>query len=69
MRAVHLCFRSVNLGARLEMLEQPERDRQLGDHPQHAYSVRFTARELWGEHVPKQDSVYVDLWESYLEPA
>jgi nitrile hydratase subunit beta len=42
---------------------------QLGDNPQHVYSVRFTARELWGEQVPKQDSVYVDMWESYLEPA
>jgi nitrile hydratase len=42
---------------------------QLGDNPQHVYSVRFTAHELWGEQVPKQDSVYVDMWESYLEPA
>jgi len=42
---------------------------QLGDNPQHVYSVRFTAGELWGEQVPKQDSVYVDMWENYLEPA
>jgi len=30
------------------------------------YSVRFEARELWSE---AGDPVYVDLWESYLEPA
>jgi nitrile hydratase len=41
----------------------------LGEKPQHVYSVRFAARELWGEHVSPQDSVYVDLWEGYLEPA
>ena len=33
------------------------------------YSVRFTARELWGEAAPAQDSVYLDLWDSYLDPA
>jgi nitrile hydratase subunit beta len=34
----------------------------------HLYSVRFEARELWGE--PARDgAVYVDLWEDYLEPA
>ena len=37
--------------------------------PQHVYCVRFTARELWGEHANPRDSVYVDLWEDYLEPA
>jgi nitrile hydratase beta subunit len=34
----------------------------------HLYSVRFTARELWGEPA-RGDAVYVDLWEDYLEPA
>jgi len=37
-----------------------------GENPQHLYSVRFTARELWGE-ITTQDAVYIDLWESYLE--
>jgi nitrile hydratase subunit beta len=41
----------------------------LGEKPQHVYSVRFAARELWGEQAAVQDSVYVDLWDSYLEPA
>jgi nitrile hydratase len=41
----------------------------LGEKPQHVYSVRFAARELWGEQSPVQDSVYVDMWDDYLEPA
>lgn len=40
-----------------------------GEQPQPVYSVRFDARELWGSTVPEQDSLYVDLWEDYLEPA
>jgi nitrile hydratase len=43
--------------------------RFLGENPQHVYSVRFTARELWGSEAPARDSVYLDLWEDYLEPA
>jgi len=31
------------------------------------YSVRFTARELWGEGGADGDVVHVDLWERYLE--
>jgi len=41
----------------------------LGDEPQHVYSVRFEARELWGEQASRRDSVYVDMWDDYLEPA
>jgi nitrile hydratase subunit beta len=41
----------------------------LGEKPQHVYSVGFTARELWGEQAPPQDSVYIDMWDDYLEPA
>jgi nitrile hydratase len=42
----------------------------LGEHPQHVYSVRFEARELWGEMAAKtRDAVYIDLWDEYLEPA
>ncbi len=36
--------------------------------PQHVYSVRFTARELWGEKASPRESVSLDLWEAYLEP-
>src|SRR6266853_1703254 len=31
--------------------------------PQHCYSVRFAARELWGSSAPARDSVYLDLWD------
>ncbi len=40
-----------------------------GRKPQHVYSVRFAARELWGPGASPRDSVYVDLWDDYLEPA
>jgi nitrile hydratase beta subunit len=38
----------------------------LGEQPQHLYQVRFEAQELWGES--NNSAVYIDLWESYLEP-
>lgn len=41
----------------------------LGENPQHLYSVRFAARELWGEQAPPQDSIYINLWDNHLEPA
>lgn len=34
---------------------------------QRLYTVSFTARELWGADTP--DTVCLELWESYLEPA
>jgi len=43
--------------------------RPLGGRPQHVYTVRFTARELWGDESSSRDCVYVDLWEDYLERA
>jgi len=41
----------------------------LGEKPQHLYSVRFAARELWGRAAPAGDSVYLDLWDDHLESA
>ncbi len=41
----------------------------LGKKPQHVYSVRFTARELWGAEASPRDSVYVDLWDDHLDAA
>ena len=41
----------------------------LGERPQHLYSVRFSARELWGGSAAPRDSVHLDLWESYLGQA
>jgi len=40
-----------------------------GENPQHLYSVRFAARELWGEQASAKDSVNLDMWDDYLEPA
>lgn len=40
-----------------------------GEQPQHCYSVKFSARELWGEDADARHFVYIDLWEKYLEPA
>lgn len=41
----------------------------LGEKPQHVYSVRFSARELWGAQAREKDCVYLDMWDDYLEPA
>ncbi len=40
-----------------------------GENPQHVYSIRFEAQELWGQDFPARDAVYVDLWEQYLDAA
>ncbi len=40
----------------------------LGENPQPLYTVRFEAKALWGDNVSRRDCVYIDLWESYLEP-
>lgn len=42
---------------------------RLGEHPQTVYNVRFDARELWGDSAEPRQTVAIDLWESYLEPA
>jgi len=36
---------------------------------QHLYLVRFSSRELWGDAINSRDCVYLELWDSYLEPA
>jgi nitrile hydratase subunit beta len=41
-------------------------DRPCDDH---AYGVRFTARELWGPTGGANEAIHVDLWEHWLEPA
>ena len=41
----------------------------LGPTRQHLYSVRFSARELWGDQASAHDSVYLDMWDDYLERA
>jgi nitrile hydratase len=39
----------------------------LGRKPQHVYSVRFAARDLWGPDASPRDAVYVDLWDDHLD--
>jgi len=41
----------------------------LGQKPQHVYLVRFAMRELWGAEASPRDSVYISMWDDYLEPA
>ena len=38
-----------------------------GHKPQHVYGVRFTARDLWGEQAAAKDTLYLDLFEDYIE--
>lgn len=38
-----------------------------GENPQWLYTLRFTAKELWNH--ANDDTVMLDLWEPYLEPA
>jgi hypothetical protein len=40
---------------------------RLGTKPQHVYSVRFAAQELWGSDASAKDSLYIDLFDDYLE--
>jgi len=48
----------------------PDTNAVTGDEgPERLYSVRFTARELWGDEANAKDTVIVDLWEPYLEAA
>jgi nitrile hydratase len=40
-----------------------------GEDPQPLYTVRFRARDIWGEARHPRDEISADLWEPYLEPA
>ena len=40
-----------------------------GESAQPLYTVKFQARDLWGEAANPRDTVCLDLWEDYLEPA
>lgn len=37
--------------------------------PQPMYNVRFDGGELWGGSAEPNQSLHLDMWESYLEPA
>ena len=39
----------------------------LGENPEALYSVEFKSKVLWAKCEHEEDTVIVDLWESYLE--
>jgi nitrile hydratase len=41
----------------------------MGHRPQHAYSVRFEAQEVWGTDASSNEAVYIDMWDDSLDPA
>ncbi len=41
----------------------------VGDKAQHCYSVRFSARELWGPTAPERDTLRVDVFDDYMDIA
>ena len=41
----------------------------LGDKPQHCYSVRFSAREVWGPTASAVDTLRVDMFDDYMDLA
>lgn len=40
-----------------------------GENPEALYQVRFEAQDLWGQGDGRPGAIYLDLWESYLDPA
>ena len=40
---------------------------KLDTKPQHVYSVRFAAHELWGPDAPANDALFIDLFDDHLE--
>ena len=40
----------------------------LGEDPEHVYTVKFAAEELWGAgYADPNSSVYFDVWDPYIE--
>jgi nitrile hydratase subunit beta len=44
----------------------PDANAHGSKQPDHLYTVRFSAQEVWGKEADPRDSVYVDLFEAYL---
>lgn len=40
-----------------------------GERPEWLYTVAFDGETLWGDEAEPRSTVFVDAWESYLEPA
>ncbi len=41
----------------------------LGESPQHVYSVKFSAKDVWGREGGERDFIVVDVWDDYMDPA
>jgi nitrile hydratase len=53
-----------------EMIYPDTAGNDLGEAPEHVYTVRFTNEELWGaEDAEPNGSVTFDVWEPYIVPA
>lgn len=53
-----------------EMIFPDTAGNDLGEAPEHVYTVRFTNSELWGaEAAESNGSVTFDVWEPYIVPA
>jgi hypothetical protein len=50
-------------------LAGPRGSATRGHDRRRLYGVRFAARELWGEAAGAHDTVILDLWDSYPDPA
>jgi len=37
------------------------------ERPQHVYSVKFTAQELWGGNASARDTLCLDLWDEHMD--
>lgn len=40
-----------------------------GETPQHVYSVKFSASDVWGREGGAKDFLVVDVWDDYMDPA
>ena len=73
--AIGLCcaWRASQRGASVVVLDRgvflfPDTNaHQRGEKPQHLYSVRFAAREIWGDQASPRDLIHLDMWDDYLE--
>lgn len=47
----------------------PDLNARGEERAQHLYTIAFEAADLWPEAATRKDRIFLDLWESYLEPA
>ena len=71
-RVVTLALRDVVRGpdeAIASGLTLPDASALGDERAEPLYTVVFDAAELWAEAAGRSERVYIDLWQSYLEPA